>query len=149
MAAAQLKGVKQNMKIFILSILACFSLCGCAAKYDERLLGSWKSDRERAVAEYCKRNPSKCENDSEKIEKLSKILFGHMVQTYTKTEIIVGHETDAFAVKYRIAEKAKNFVIVEVDEDEWAAKYKLTFDNDYKSFRVDNSLISEYFSKIQ
>ena len=138
------------MKTIILILIACFLIAGCALRYDERLIGTWKSDREKTVSDFYKRFPSRFENNPEKKERFAE-MFGHLIHSYTPTEIITGYGGETSAMKYSVVKKAENFVIIniycsECDNEE----RRITFEDNFQSYSLDENWgIKEYFKKVQ
>lgn len=78
-------------------------------------------------------------------------MFGHLIHSYTPTEIITGYGGETSAMKYSVVKKAENFVIIniycsECDHEE----RRITFEDNFQSYSLDESFgITEYFKKVQ
>ncbi len=129
-------------QILLISIILLFS--GCTARYDERLLGSWKSDREGTVAEFVRRFPDRFEGKPEKKEKFSKI-FGHQTHTFTPNDVTVEFPDSAYTIRYKVLEIGNDYVLIET-YGEYGDEIKIKFTDNFNSFWLneDSSFLEKY-----
>jgi hypothetical protein len=131
----------------ILIIVTCIILSGCAAHYDERLLGSWKSDREGTVAEFDRRFPGRFKGKPEKKERFSKI-FGDLTHTFTPHEMTVEYDDCVSTARYKILKIEGDSVLIKIYGD-FKDKLKIRFSDNHNSYWVNEETdFSEKFTKI-
>ncbi len=138
------------MKKLLLLIILCIILSGCANRYDKRLEGTWKSNRNDTVAEFKQRFPNRfrLNEDSGREEKFAQ-LFGHMNHTFTDTDLTVEYKGNVFTVKYKVIELGKDFVIIRTS-DEDLGDMKIRFVDNFDSYWTnEDSDFSEKFTKIK
>ena len=134
--------MKQIILIFI-----CILLSGCAARYDERLLGSWRSDREGTVADFDRRFPDRFEGKPEKKEKFAKI-FGNMTHTFTLNDLTVKYCDSVFTVRYKVLKIENDYVLIKTHGDD-SEEIRIRFTDNFNSYWVnEDSSFSEKFTKI-
>lgn len=112
-------------------------------KTDRRLLGTWKSDKERTVRDWV--YPKRLATQKRKrIEDI----FGKLTLRFTRSRIHVTYDEDSWTHDYRILAADNYSVVIEVDYAEDAELEHWRFDSDgcmYKSVSGQNT---EYFSKM-
>jgi hypothetical protein len=132
----------------IVFIILCVYLSACATQYDQRLVGTWKSNRADTVAEFNKRFPNRFNSYPEQKEKFAKI-FGNMIQTFTLKDLTVEYEGSVFTVNYKVLEMGKDYVLIKTD-GECGEEFKIRFDENFNSYWVsEDSAFPEKFSKIK
>lgn len=134
----------------ILILMACLFLFGCAGKIDKKLIGTWKSNREKTVSECLRRAPYRQEMQLEKKEKFADI-FGHMVHTFTNNELIVKYKEDVFSTPYEIVERGRNYVVIKMNDNCVVDEImKIRFDENFDSYWVnEDTTTPENFVKIK
>jgi hypothetical protein len=95
-------------------LLLSFLLVGCATsqKYDPRLNGTWRSNRDETVAAAFQRDPRWTNAPPEKVAKF-KDLFGHMTVTYGKDEVHTQDRDHEYSVRYRVLERGQDYVTIQ------------------------------------
>lgn len=90
-----------------------FALLGCSGcgRFDARLNGTWRSNREETVAAAFKRDPRWTNAPPEKVEKF-RDLFGHMTVTYSKNHITSNYKGEESSYKYKLVEKGLDYVVI-------------------------------------
>jgi hypothetical protein len=128
-------------------VIICLFLCGCATQYDERLLGSWRSDREGTIAEYTRRFPIRFEGNTETKEKFKQI-FGNLIHTFTLNDLTVEYEDNVFTVGYKVLKLEKDYVLIKTYGED-GEEIKIRFVDDLNSYWVnEDSDFPEKFTKI-
>jgi hypothetical protein len=131
----------------ILITMFCIFISGCATLYDERLLGSWRSDREGTVAEYNRRFPKRFEGKPEKKEKFERI-FGNLTHTFTRKDLSVEYEDSVFTVGYKVLKLEKDYVLIKTYGED-GEEIKIRFVDNLNSYWVnEDSDFPEKFTKI-
>jgi hypothetical protein len=100
--------MRYQLPIIVFVLLACF---GCS-RYDARLNGTWRSNREESVAAAFKRDPRWTNATPEKVERFRDI-FGHMTVTYSKNLVTSNYKGEESILKYRLIEKGKDYVVIQ------------------------------------
>jgi len=137
------------MKKIILFIVSCLFVSGCAGNIDKKLIGTWKSDREKTVAECMRCVPNRFDIRPERKERFAE-LFGHMVHSYTENELTTEYKGEVIAGTYEIIERGDKFLIIrihfECTDDQIV---KIRFENNFESYWVnEDTEFPENFTKI-
>jgi len=140
---------KYTIFIFLILIVSCGHIQNTADQntYDPRLIGIWKSDKERTI-EWLRENRNFSE---ERIERISKI-FGKLKLTITETSAISEYEGN-------VEEQPNDIIAIEGDTIAVRADNGLTGCSEIRLIRIedDNTYsiyqdmfdIREYFKRIE
>lgn len=132
----------------ILLVAFFIFLSGCATQHDERLLGSWRSDKEGTVAEYDRRFPKRFEGKPEIKIKFSRI-FGNMTHTFSLKNLTVLYEDNAFTVGYKVLKIDTDSVLIKTFGED-GEEIKIRFVDNLNSYWVnEDSDFPEKFTKIE
>jgi len=125
---------------------------GCVGQIDNKLIGSWKSNREKSVAECFKVVPSRHNLEPDKQQRFAEI-FGNITQTYTENEVTIESKGEIFTVSYKVVERGKNYLVVEYLPEispEEKIQYTLRFEDNFNSYWVNEGTdFPENYTKIQ
>jgi hypothetical protein len=118
---------------------------------DERLIGTWKSNREETVAKILERDPKWKSAQPERIEKLRQ-LFGHLTIRYGEKSVETHYLGETEKLGYKVLERGPDFVVIQIiGGDEDGKEERLRFVEDDHSYWVHSSMmptIEERFDKI-
>ncbi len=142
-----------HLRILFFFVCICMLiplLVGCS-EYDERLEGTWKSNKEATVSRFKKESPIAKTASKEKLDKFYD-LFGKMVITCKRNSIVSVFDGKKDYGEYRIIEKGSNYVIISsyVKTLKKEYKYKITFVED--GFWIQSKIffkVSEKFDKVK
>ena len=127
-------------------------MSGCVGQIDNKLIGSWKSNREKSVAECFKVVPSRHNLEPDKQQRFAEI-FGNITQTYTENEVTIESKGEIFTVSYKVVERGKNYLVVEYLPEispEEKIQYTLRFEDNFNSYWVNEGTdFPENYTKIQ
>jgi hypothetical protein len=98
------------------SMIVALSLlvAGCATsqKYDSRLNGTWRSNRDESVAAAFQRDPRWTNAPPEKLAKF-RDMFGHMTVTYSKDEVCTHDRDKQWTMHYRTLDHGQDYVVIQ------------------------------------
>lgn len=144
------------MKIFIVSIVSVSLLIlatGCAtlsSSYDERLLGSWKSNKAMTLERLRKERPDYIEKLGKEKFKTFSDLFGKMVVTYTKNQAITRLGGDVNEIDYEVLDKGDDFVVIKFyTADSTSGVDYIKFDETGYWLKPGGSAFAERFDRIK
>ena len=99
----------------LVGMLALVALLGCASgdKFDARLNGTWKSNREESVADAFRRDPRWTNAAPEKVERF-RDMFGHMTLTYSNGVVTTRFKGEAGTLRYTVLDRGEDYVVIRV-----------------------------------
>lgn len=80
-------------------------------KFDPRLNGTWKSNREESVADAFRRDPRWTNANPEKVERFQD-MFGHMTLTYSEDVVTTQYQGEEATLRYTVEDRGDDFVVI-------------------------------------
>ena len=112
-------------------------------RFDPRLVGTWRSDKERTLATW-KFKESATTEVRERIGRW----FGKLTHRYTETTVFTEFEGETFSSRYWVRESGENFVVVEYKTKAGIESHRIFLDGDHHIFFfVGNNV--EYFKRVE
>ena len=112
-------------------------------KFDRRLLGVWRSDKERTLTTW-KFKDSTSPSDRERIGKW----FGKLTHRYTETTSYTEFEGETFSNRYWVTESGENFVSTAWIEEGNVVRNRVFLEGSQYIFQLFGKNI-EYFKRIE
>mgnify|MGYP006950006047 CR=1 FL=1 len=112
------------------------------AKTEPRLIGTWRSDKERTLALWKYKNEVSPETRS-RIENL----FGKFTLRFTRTHIHTEFEGETSSVRYSVIASDKNSVVIAWHEEEGPSLQHIHFESE--SYYVVSGYNVEFFTRVR
>jgi hypothetical protein len=139
--------------LFIIGLVA-FAV-GCSTTdpvlTDHRLIGTWRSDREKTMANLFQRDPSWTNATPENLQKLRSV-FGQMTITYGKGTIVAHYGAREQQLGYTVVERGPDYVVIQIKGGvEDGQQERLRFVDGDKAYWIQSlqaANIEERFDKV-
>ena len=138
------------MKIYIAILFIFLTNCNHQKKYDERLLGVWKSNKKETVERFIKTHPAHVKKMGNEKFKKFKALFGKLEITYTATECKAKLNDFETINKYSIVEQGDDYIILKHEDENIKENEFIKFvDGGYWLKPHKNSNFMEKFDRVE
>jgi len=111
--------------------------------YDERLFGTWRSDKERTLAHWQFKD-----GIDPKAKETIAGWFGRLTLTFSRSKVITFFEGSRFESRYRVLARTDNSATVEYVNEGRAEIETIYLAEGYMFKRVGTSKNFEYFSRV-
>ncbi len=138
------------MKYYIAILFIFLTNCNHQKKYDERLVGVWKSNKKETVERFIKTHPAHVKKMGDTKLKSFESLFGKLEITYTKKECKAKLNDYETINKYSIVEQGVDYIILKHEDENIIENEFIKFvDGGYWLKPNKNSDFMEKFDRVK
>ncbi len=105
------------MKFYIAILFIFLTNCAHQQKYDERLLGVWKSNKKETIERFIKTQPEYVKKMGDEKFKKFESLLGKLEITYTENECTAKLNDYETINKYSIVEQGADYIILKHEDE--------------------------------
>jgi hypothetical protein len=109
---------------------------------DERLLGTWRSDKQRTLAHWQFKD-----GIDQKAKETISAWFGKLTHTFSKAKVVTVFEDGRFESRYRVIARTESSVTLEYQTEGRSEVDTIYYGSGYMFKRVGTSVNFEYFTK--
>jgi len=138
---------------FPATILLLATAVGCSTGgfRDDRLTGTWRSNREQTIDKMFQRDPRWANASPERVQKL-RAMFGQMTITYGHKAIVTHFNGENERLGYKVVERGSDYVVILIKGGmEDGQKRRLHFVDDAQAYWIQSFMvpsIEERFDKV-